>query len=453
MGRLFGTDGIRGIANKELTCELTMQIGRAIAMVISESRNKGCGTIVLGMDTRRSSEMIANAISAGFCSAGMDVINLGVVPTPAVAYLIGKYKACAGIMISASHNPGQFNGIKVFNDTGMKLADELEERVEELVLDTPELLGTVGPDDIGTITYSKDAIHDYIDHVRSSVLYPLDGIEIAVDCANGSASATAEELLTSLGAKCHMLSCTPDGLNINEACGSTHLENLQKYVVENGLFAGVAFDGDADRCLCVDENGTVIDGDMIAAIIALDMKEQGRLKGNALVGTIVSNFGLGRFCEENGIDFFRTKVGDRYVLEKMMSDGYYLGGEQSGHIIFRDFATTGDGELTAVQLLSVLCRKGIKFSEATSVIKMYPQIYRFIAANNEQKREFQTSEKVHEILENAKNALGKTGRVIVRPSGTEPIIRVMAEGEDPELVNKTVEEMAENLTEVLSNIG
>lgn len=451
MGRLFGTDGVRGIANKELTCDLAMQLGRAIAMVIGKGRHNKYGTVVLGMDTRQSSEMLASAISAGLCSAGMDVINLGVVPTPAVAYLIGKYKAHAGIMISASHNPSRFNGIKAFNDAGMKLADELEERVEELVLDTPELLQTVEPDQIGTVTYSKDALKDYIAHVRSSVLYSLDGIEIAVDCANGSASATAEELLTSLGAKCHMLSCAPDGLNINEGCGSTHLENLQKYVVEHGLFAGVAFDGDADRCLCVDENGNVVDGDMIMAIIALDMKERGRLTGNALVGTIVSNFGLGKFCEDNGINFFRTKVGDRYVLEKMIMEDYYFGGEQSGHIIFRDFATTGDGELTAAQLLSVLCRKGIKLSEATQVMKQYPQISKNITANHEQKLEFYTNERVREILDNAKSTLGKTGRVVVRPSGTEPLIRIMAEGDDLELVNKIVTEMVENITAALSD--
>lgn len=450
MGRLFGTDGVRGIANKELTCETAMQLGRAIAMVIGRGRHQKYGTVVLGMDTRQSSQMLANAISAGFCSAGMDVINLGVVPTPAVAYLIGKYKAHAGIMISASHNPSEFNGIKAFNDCGMKLADELEERVEELVLDTPELLLTVEPEYIGTVTYSKDALKDYASHLRSTVLYSLDGIEIAVDCANGSASSTARELFTSLGAKCHMLSCEPDGSNINENCGSTHLENLQKYVVENGLFAGVAFDGDADRCLCVDENGNIIDGDMIMAIIAFDMKERGRLTNNAVVGTIMSNFGLGKFCEENGINFMRTKVGDRYVLEKMIMEDYYFGGEQSGHIIFRDFATTGDGELTAVQLLSILCRKGLKLSEAARVIKLYPQISKNISANNDQKLYFYTNDRIRKILDEAKEALGKSGRVVVRPSGTEPLIRIMAEGDDLDFVEKTVDGIVADISAALS---
>lgn len=451
MGRLFGTDGVRGIANKELTCEIAMQLGRAIAMVIGRGRHNKYGTVVVGMDTRLSSGMLASAISAGFCSAGMDVINLGVVPTPAVAYLIGKYKAHAGIMISASHNPSEFNGIKVFSDSGMKLPDELEERVEELVLDTPERLKTAEPEQIGTITYSSDALKDYIAHLRSTVMYGFDGMEIAIDCANGSASTTARELFEGLGAKCHMLFCDPDGVNINENCGSTHMESLQKYVVEHGLLAGVAFDGDADRCLCVDEKGNIVDGDLIMAIIALDMKERGRLTNNALVGTIVTNFGLGKFCEENGINFIRTKVGDRYVLEKMLLEDYYFGGEQSGHVIFRDFATTGDGELTAVQLLSVLRRKGISLSEAAKIMKQYPQITKNIRASHEQKLEFYTSDRVREILDEAKTTLGKTGRVVVRPSGTEPLIRIMAEGDDLALVENIVDGMARDITAALAD--
>ena len=451
MGRLFGTDGIRGIANTELTCETAMQLGRAIATVLNKGRHKRADTVVLGMDTRQSSEMLACAMSAGLCSAGMDVINLGVVPTPAVAYLIGKYKAHAGIMISASHNPSEFNGIKIFGEAGMKLPDALEERVEYLVLDAPQKLGTVIPDMVGTVTHAQDAAKDYIAHIRSTVMYAFDGVEIAIDCANGSASGTAKELFEGLGAKCHMLACDPDGYNINEACGSTHLEALQKYVVKNGLFMGIAFDGDADRCLCVDENGSIVDGDLIMAIIAKDMKERGRLTGNALVGTIVSNFGLGKFCEENGIRFVRTKVGDRYVLEKMLLEDYYFGGEQTGHVIFRDFATAGDGQLTALQLLSVLCRKGVSLSEAGKVMKQYPQVTKNIRANHEQKLEFYTSDKVREILEEAKERLGKNGRVVVRPSGTEPLIRIMAEGDDMALVEEIVDSMSRDITEALAS--
>ena len=449
MGRLFGTDGIRGIANREITCETAMQLGRAISTVLNKGRHKRADTVVLGMDTRQSSQMLACAISAGLCSAGMDVLNLGVVPTPAVAFLIGKYKAHAGIMISASHNPSEFNGIKIFGEAGVKLPDALEERVEYLVLDAPEKLGTVEPDTIGTVTYCKDAAKDYIAHIRSTVLYAFDGMEIAVDCANGSASGTAKELFESLGAKCHMLFCEPDGYNINEGCGSTHLEALQEYVVEHGLSMGVAFDGDADRCLCVDGNGKVVDGDLIMAIIAKDMKERGRLTGGALVGTIVSNFGLGKFCEENGIRFVRTKVGDRYVLEKLMLEDYYFGGEQTGHIIFRDFATTGDGQLTAIQLLSVLRRKGLTLAQAGEVMKQYPQITKNIRANHEQRLEFYTNDRVREILADAKDALGKSGRVVVRPSGTEPLIRVMAEGDDMDMVRTIVDGMARDITEAL----
>ncbi|MGN1095741.1 MAG: phosphoglucosamine mutase [Eubacteriales bacterium] len=451
MGRLFGTDGVRGIANKELTCETAMQLGRAISVVLNTGRHKKYGTVVLGMDTRISSEMLSSAITAGLCSAGMDVINLGVIPTPAVAYLIGKYKAIAGIMISASHNPWEFNGIKIFSDEGMKLADELEERIEELVLDTPEVLRSLLPECVGNVTYSDTAARDYISHLRSTVLYSLDGIEIAVDCANGAASRTAQELFTLLGAKCHMLSCSPDGMNINDNCGSTHLENLRKYVVENGLFAGVAFDGDADRCLCIDDKGNIVDGDMIMAIVALDMKERGRLTGNAIVGTIMTNFGLDKFCEENGIDFFRTKVGDRYVLEKMILEDYYFGGEQSGHIIFRDFATTGDGELTAIQLLSLLRRKGQKLSDASKIMKQYPQIIKNINATHEQKLEFYTNDVIRNIIDEAKSSFGKNGRIIVRPSGTEPYIRIMAEGDDRGLVTETVEKIADDIARELKN--
>ena len=453
MGRLFGTDGIRGIANTELTCETAMQLGRALAAVLNKGRHKRADTVVLGMDTRQSSQMLACAISAGLCSAGMDVINLGVVPTPAVAYLIGKYKAHAGIMISASHNPSEFNGIKIFGEAGVKLPDALEERVEYLILDMPEKLVSVASDKIGTVTHRADAIKDYMAHLRSTVMYAFDGVEIAIDCANGSASVMAEELFTSLGAKCHMLSCEPDGFNINENCGSTKLETLREYVASNGLFMGIAFDGDADRCLCVNEKGDVVDGDLIMAIIAKDMKERGRLTGNAIVGTIVSNFGLSKFCEDNEIKFVRTKVGDRYVLEKMMLEDYYFGGEQTGHVVFRDFATTGDGQLTSLQLLSILCRKGITLSEASKVMKQYPQVTKNIKANHEQRLEFYTSDKVQDIIEEAKEALGKTGRVVVRPSGTEPLIRVMAEGDDMELVESIVDSMSRDIAEALSGVA
>ena len=435
MGRLFGTDGVRGIANTELTCERALAIGRAAAAVLTE----GCRrrpVFVVGMDTRTSSDMLACSVMSGLCSVGADVINLGVVPTPAVAYLVEKYKADAGIMISASHNPSEFNGIKIFSGDGYKLPDLLEERVEAIVLDGASVLPQPTGDSVGKIEYAENACRDYINHVKSSVPFSLDGLTIAVDCANGSASGTAETLFTELGAQVNMLACTPNGANINDNCGSTHIEALAEYVRENKLDCGVAFDGDADRCLCVDENGSLVDGDMIMAICSLDLKERGRLNRNAVVGTIMTNFGFTKFCDENGLKFVATKVGDRFVLEEMLLEDYSFGGEQSGHVIFRDFATTGDGQLTASQLLSILRRKGKPLSELAGVMKHYPQTLINIRISNDGKLRFYTDQAVKQAIEEAKTMLGSGGRIVVRPSGTEPLIRVMTEGEDIELTEK-----------------
>lgn len=450
MGRLFGTDGARGIANTELTCERAMQIGRAAAEVLSSGR-RYLPTILVGMDTRISSEMLGSALIAGLCSVGADVIELGVVPTPAVAYLIGKYKAHAGIMISASHNPYQFNGIKIFNENGYKLEDDLEERIESIVLDgkpTPKIADSSA---IGRVTRAENAVKDYIDHIKSTALYSLDGMNIAVDCANGSASRTAKLLFEELGANCHILSDTPDGININEDCGSTHLEALRRYVLDNRLDAGIAFDGDADRCLCIDDEGNDVDGDMIMAIVALDMKARGKLNKNSVVGTIMTNFGFTKFCADNDIRFYATKVGDRYVLEEMLLEDYYLGDEQSGHIIFRDFSTTGDGQLTAVQLLSQLKRTGEKLSEAAKVMTRYPQFIINISCTPEEKLAFYIDYEVKAILEDAKKQIGESGRLLARPSGTEPLIRVMAEGDNSEFIEQICAETAEKLKKQLES--
>ncbi len=441
MGRLFGTDGVRGVANTELTCERAMQIGRAAAEVLSGGK-RYFPTVVIGMDTRISSEMLASALTAGLCSVGADVIDLGVVPTPAVAYLVGKYKAHAGIMISASHNTFDFNGIKIFNEYGYKLEDELEERIESIVLDNSPVPRLASPENIGSVTHAVNAIKDYVDHLVSSVHCSLEGMNIAVDCANGSASKTAAQLFTRLGANATILSSDPNGTNINEGCGSTHLENLKAYVVEHGLDAGIAYDGDADRCLCVDGEGNEIDGDMIMAILALDMKSRGKLNKNTVVGTIMTNFGFTKFCEENGLRFVATKVGDRYVLEEMLLEDYYLGGEQSGHIIFRDYSTTGDGQLTSIQLLSQLKRTGVKLADAAKVMTRYPQFMVNIRTTAEGKLAFFTDHTVKEIIEEAKNALGDSGRLVTRPSGTEPLIRVMTEGEDSALAKSVAEDTA-----------
>lgn len=444
MGRLFGTDGVRGIANKELTPELAMNLGRAAATVLAvNSRRRPL--FVVGMDTRISSEMLSNAITAGLCSVGADVLILGVVPTPAVAYLIGKYKADAGIMISASHNSAEFNGIKMFSGDGYKLPDVLEEQIEEIILNEIKSSEALIGGDVGKVTYMNSAIKDYVDHLKSTVPNSLDGLKIAVDCANGSASVVAEELMKQLGADATILYDKPDGININEGCGSTHIENLSKYVVENKMDLGVAFDGDADRCLCVDENGELIDGDQVMAICSLDMKERGRLAKNTVIGTILTNLGFIKYCEANGINFIATKVGDKFVLEEMLLEEYNFGGEQSGHVIFRDFATTGDGELTAIQLLSLVKRSGKKLSELSKVMKKYPQVSLNVNVTNDGKVKFYTNTAVKESIETAKEELGDKGRIVVRPSGTEPKIRVMVECNDEELMNKVANEVAETV--------
>lgn len=452
MGRLFGTDGVRGIANTELSCELALNIGRAAASVLSNGTRRR-PVFVVGCDTRMSSDMLCCAVTAGLCSYGADVINLGVVPTPAVAYLVGKYKADAGVMISASHNPAEFNGIKLFSGDGYKLPDMIEEQIESIVLDSDD--DDDNPNmpiggDVGKIYSGYNAIKDYTDHVKSSVPNSLDGLKIAIDCANGSASVTAERLFTSLGAECIFMSNTPDGENINRNCGSTHIEALAECVKKNGLDAGVAFDGDADRCLCVDENGNLVDGDVIMAICAVDLSARGKLNKNTVVGTVMTNFGFGKFCEENGLRFVSTKVGDRFVLEEMLLEEYDFGGEQSGHIIFRDFATTGDGQLTAVQLLAHLKRSGEKLSKLASVMKKYPQVMINLKISAEGKLHFYTNREVKEALDNAKRALGKTGRVVVRPSGTEPLIRVMVEGEDEAVIAEVANMIASVIREQLA---
>lgn len=442
MGRLFGTDGVRGIANTELTCEIAMEIGRAAAEVLTDG-NRRRPLFVVGADTRSSSDMLSCAIMAGICSMGADVINLGVVPTPAVAYLVVKYKADAGIMISASHNPSEFNGIKIFSGDGYKLPDALEEKIEAIVLDNEGKLQKPIGAAVGKISYADRAAKDYIDHLKSSVLYSLDGIKIAVDCSNGSASVSAKQLFEQLGAEAHILNDSPNGSNINENCGSTHIEALSKYVVENSLDCGIAFDGDADRCLAVDEKGNVVDGDMIMAICSLDLMERGRLNHATVVGTIMSNFGFGKFCEDNNLKFVTTKVGDRFVLEEMLLGDYSFGGEQSGHIIFRDFATTGDGQLTACQLLSLIRRKQKKLSELSSVMTHYPQTTENIKVSHEGKVLFYTDKTIKQAIDEAKKELGMTGRIVVRPSGTEPLIRVMTEGEDITQITEITKRIAE----------
>ncbi|MFR5040462.1 MAG: phosphoglucosamine mutase, partial [[Eubacterium] siraeum] len=350
MGRLFGTDGARGIAVTELTCELAMNIGRAAAIVLTKQKtHNGKARILIGKDTRISSDILESALIAGITSVGADVELLGVVPTPAVAYLVRYYGADAGVMISASHNSVEYNGIKLFSSTGFKLPDDVENEIEALILDTPEKMTLVDGSDVGRVRTMYGAVSEYNEHIQSTVGGKFQGLLVAIDCANGSASATAESLFYKFGAEYVYINNEPDGLNINDKCGSTHIEQLVELVKKRGCDVGFAFDGDADRCLAVDEKGNIIDGDKLIAILSRYMKEMGTLKNNTAVVTVMSNLGFHRFMNENKIETVCTKVGDRYVLEEMLNNGYNIGGEQSGHIIFLDHATTGDGQLTAVQ--------------------------------------------------------------------------------------------------------
>lgn len=451
MGKLFGTDGARGVANSELTCELAMNIGRAAAMVLLENNNKDTKPCVLiGMDTRRSSDMLEGALTAGLCSVGANVMQLGVVPTPAVAYLVRKLNADAGIMISASHNPHEFNGIKIFNGEGYKLPDALEEEIEAIVCDNAKPYPVPTGDGLGCVSKLPSALDDYIDHVASSIEGDLSGLKIAIDCSNGSASATAEKLFTKLGADHTIINAEPNGININEKCGSTHIEGLASFVKENGFNCGVAFDGDADRCLAIDENGELIDGDFIIAVCAKDLNERGKLSNNAVVGTVMTNMGFNKFCDENGLNFEATAVGDRYVLENMLKNNYKLGGEQSGHVIFLDHGTTGDGQLTGVQLLSIVKRSGKTLSQLAGIMKRFPQVLINVKVAREQKDNYKTDEKICNVIAETENSLNGRGRVLVRASGTEPLIRVMLEGENIDEITAYAQSIADTIKTRLS---
>ena len=448
MGRLFGTDGARGVANTELTSELAMQIGRAAAEVLITAdgkRPKG----LIGKDTRASGDMLEAALSAGLCSVGADVYLLGVVPTPAVAFLAKAYAADAAVMISASHNPCEYNGIKIFNGEGYKLSDALEEQIEAIVLDHAVQLPTPVGGAVGRVKVCEKAVDDYIRHLLSTVSVDLNGLHIAVDCANGSASATAKKLFSALGVRCEMLSCTPDGVNINDNCGSTHMEQLIAYVKKHKLDGGVAFDGDADRCLAVDENGNILDGDQMIAAVAYDLKERGELRGNTAVVTVMSNLGFFRYCESVGIDVASTKVGDRYVLEEMLKNDFVIGGEQSGHIIMRQYATTGDGQLSALHLLSMARRLGWKLSRVGALMQRYPQVLANVRADADAKAKYAADAGIAKLIEDTNKALDRDGRVLVRPSGTEPLIRVMVEGKDFDVINKAAVDICDAIKQLI----
>ena len=447
MGRIFGTDGVRGIANEKLDVELALAISRAAGMII-KNETEGKPKVIVGRDTRLSGTMLEAAVAAGLSSVGCDVELLGVVPTPAVAYLVTKLGVAGGVMITASHNPFEYNGIKYFGSTGFKLTDEQEERIEGIVLDCKEPIELAETEKIGRITHNTEAAELYVEHIASTV-GDLSGIKIAVDCANGASFATAKKIFAKVKAEATFLNCEPDGTNVNRNCGSLHIDALGEYVKENGLDIGVAFDGDADRCLAVDENGELIDGDMLMAILAKRFKEEGRLNKNTLIPTIMSNMGLFKFAEENGISCYPTKVGDRYVLETLLKLNASLGGEQSGHIIIPEYMTTGDGELSALMLIESMKLSGKKASELKKVMNVYPQVMVNIEATPEMKAKLNDIEvKSYIDIETAR--LDGDGRILVRPSGTEPLIRIMIEGREQEKINALVLECAETLKNLLN---
>ena len=446
MGKLFGTDGIRGVANETLDCRLAYRVGQAAA--ISLTKKPGVKpSVVIGKDTRISSDMLEGALIAGLTASGCNVVCLGVIPTPGVAYLTVKLHADAGVVISASHNPFEHNGIKMFSGEGFKLSDALEEEIESLILREGELPVKTGAA-LGQVMDGAFTAEQYLDHLASTV-GQLPRMRVLIDCANGAASATARKLFSRFALNVDYINDTPNGVNINNHCGSTHIEMLAEKVREGGYALGLAFDGDADRCLAVDENGGLIDGDQIMAICADTLTKQGKLTGSGFVATVMSNIGLHKYCAEHGLRLLCAAVGDRNVLEMMQREGMALGGEQSGHIIFLEHMTTGDGQLAALQLLSILAQSGRRASELASAVTRYPQVLLNVrVGGNDEKKAIMESPLLGEAIRKAEAGLGGNGRVLVRASGTEPLIRVMVEAGS----EQTARETAETLVHAVENL-
>ena len=442
MARLFGTDGVRGVANEELTPLLAMQLGQAGAYVLTKE-NEHKPTIMVGCDTRISGDMLANALMAGVCSVGANAVYVGVMPTPAVAYLTKKYKVDAGVVISASHNPVEFNGIKFFDGNGYKLSDELEDEIEALIKSNMKDVKFPTGAQVGKIKYRTDAREEYINHSIKAVPVDLSSLKIVVDCAEGASFYTSVEALRELGANIIAIHNMPDGTNINANCGSTHMEELQARVVYEKANVGLAFDGDADRLLAVDEKGQMIDGDQIMAIIGNHMKSKGTLKKDTIVVTVMSNLGFSIMARENGINTEQTKVGDRYVLERMREIGASLGGEQSGHVIFLDENTTGDGLLSALHLLEVMVDTGKHLSELANIMTVLPQALVNAMVPNHKKDSYMEYPEIAEAIAKLEEKFAGEGRVLIRPSGTEPKVRVMIEGKNQDEINRDAKELAE----------
>ena len=442
MSRMFGTDGVRGVANSELTAQIAYNLGRAGAYVLTEGTHKP--KILVAKDTRISGDMLEAALIAGILSVGAEAVVLGVVPTPAVAYLTRKYNADAGVMISASHNPVEYNGIKFFDGKGYKLSDELEDEIQRVI--EGEFENVPSPTGIQIGKRQKvemAALDDYIEFAKSTVSHSLKGLRVALDCANGASYKAAIKGFRDLGADVYIINDNPDGTNINENCGSTHPEELMEYVVKKKCHVGFAFDGDADRCLAVDEKGNLISGDFTLLICGMALKESGKLKDDTIVATVMSNLGLEIACKKQGLNLLKTKVGDRYVLEEMVKEGYALGGEQSGHIIFLNHNTTGDGLVTALQISEVIMNTGKPLSELCSVMKELPQVLANATVPNDKKNLYLSDAEIQGEIKKIEEALHGVGRVLIRPSGTEPLVRVMLEGEDQAEIDKMAQGLAD----------
>lgn len=453
MRRLFGTDGVRGIAGEFLSYPLARAIGIALGRILTAKRGDGAD-VIIGTDTRESRTFLKEALAAGLSESGATAYDVGIVSTPAVAYLTKKHGYDAGIMISASHNSYEYNGIKIFGSDGFKLTDGEEENIEDIIF-SEGLAGTTatrGADnEIMHLVPKYELKSDYSDYLKSYAKYDLSKIRAVVDCANGSATSTAREVFGSAGLVAEYIGCSPDGVNINRDCGSTHLSLLRERVLSSGADIGIAFDGDADRFLAIDECGNEVDGDFILAILSLSMMEKGRLARGTLVGTVMSNYGLTKFASDNSLGFVATRVGDRYVLEEMEKSAYSLGGEQSGHVIIREAATTGDGQLTAIYLLNRLAETKKPLSELASVMKKYPQHLVNVSADDEGKRAFRDNPLIKGVIEDAENLLGTSGRILVRPSGTEPVVRIMTESTNLDTAVSVCESVAEKIRTILAS--
>lgn len=448
MGRMFGTDGVRGVAGEELTIELATKLGQAGAYVLTkEQAHKP--TIIVGCDTRISGGMLASALMAGICSVGANAIFAGVLPTPAIAYLTRKHKVDAGVVISASHNPMEFNGIKFFNGDGYKLSDSLEDEIESLIANDMKDIKLPTGSAIGKIEYRFDLAREYIDFMKKTVPVDLSGMKIVIDCAEGASYETSVTTLTELGADLVAIHTEPDGTNINANCGSTHMQELQARVVAEKAALGLAFDGDADRMLAVDENGKLVDGDEIMAICANFMKSQGTLKKNTVVVTVMTNLGFSLMGQEQGLHIEKTKVGDRYVLENMLENGYNIGGEQSGHVIFLDDNTTGDGLLSALHLLEVMVSTEKPLSELAQVMEVLPQALVNAKVPNHKKESFMEYPEIASAVKELEEKFAGEGRVLIRPSGTEPLVRVMIEGKDQQQIETEAKKLAEFITRTM----